>query len=426
MARRRQRGEGSVFKRASDGKWVGRVEVGWVDGKRKRKTVYGSTQAEVVRKLRKVHQAVEAGNRATSSLTVKAWLTTWVEEVCPSKPKMKPRTLVNYRSIVNRYLVPCIGNVRLENLAPQHVRQVHAYVSARSSGWTVSNVHRALGTALNDAMREGLVTRNVVSLVHKPADPANDRGPLALEEVRRFFAVVEGDRLASRWHTAFLLGLRQGECLGLRWSHVDLEKGVADVAWQMQRVPYRHGCGTKQGASWPCGRRVDYCPDRALDVAPSFVYQRLEGQVCLQRPKTEKSTRVVPLPAPLVATLRHRHELYLAEREHYVHDHDLVWCRPDGGPVNVRTDRETWHAALAAAEIPRADQHSARHTTATLLLELGVAEGTIKRILGHSKVVTTRGYAHVNLGLQREAVSQIGAALWDQPPATGLPAGGGE
>lgn len=411
MTKRRQRGEGSVFQRASDGMWVGRVELGWINGKRARKSVYARTQAEAVKRLRDARKAVELGDRTTASQSVAQWLTTWIEEVCPAKPRMKPGTLTGYRSIVRKHLIPAIGNVRLDRLAPQHVREVHRYALNHGvSPTTVGHIHRALGTALNDAMREGLVTRNVVSLVPKPAAAIIPRRPLELAEARRFFAAIDGDRLASRWHTAFLLGLRQGECLGLRWSMLDLDQGVADVAWQLQRVPYKHGCGLLMTSKPVCGRRADHCPQRSLDLRPGMDHIGLEGRLVLQKPKSGTG-RVVPLPEPLVASLRERRARYVVEQAGFEVDYDLVWTDLKGHPLKPAEDRAAWHAALEAAEIPRTDQHSARHTTATLLLAMGVPEHVIMSILGHSQAITTRGYAHADLTMQKAAVAELGSKL---------------
>jgi integrase len=47
--RRRARGEGAVFRRASDGFWVGALDLGVVDGHRRRKAVYGESEREVAR-----------------------------------------------------------------------------------------------------------------------------------------------------------------------------------------------------------------------------------------------------------------------------------------------------------------------------------------------------------------------------------------
>lgn len=59
-ARRRAYGEGAISKR-TDGRWVGIAELGWQDGKRRRKYVYGTTRAEVAAKLAKVRSDQQSG-----------------------------------------------------------------------------------------------------------------------------------------------------------------------------------------------------------------------------------------------------------------------------------------------------------------------------------------------------------------------------
>jgi len=66
--RRRGSGEGGVYQRASDGRWVGVVDLGWIDGKRRRRTVYGATRAEAVAKL----DQLRAERRAGRDLAVQA------------------------------------------------------------------------------------------------------------------------------------------------------------------------------------------------------------------------------------------------------------------------------------------------------------------------------------------------------------------
>lgn len=438
---RRQRGEGAVYQRhdhkscpalveviGTDGKvkkvrpahtchgtWTGSVDLPGGDGvrERKRKTIYAQTQAGAIKKLREARKAIDAGNLSTASTTVEEWLTRWLKDVCPGKPRMKPKTLANYRSYVHGYLVPAIGNVRMDRLGVRHVRAVHHYVLDKGlSSTTAGHAHRILGTALADAMLEGLVQRNVVTLVKAPANDKSGRGALTLEQFVAFYRQVDGDRLASRWHAGFFLGIRQGEALGTRWDHLDLDGGVVDVAWQLQRIPYKHGCGERKGEKWPCGRRgADRCPERALDVQRGFEYEQLDGNLCLQRPKTDGSTRLVPLPEPLVVSLRERRALYLAERDAYTVDHGLVWTRPDGRPIDGSADRAAWHDHLKAAGIPDADQHSMRHTTSTLLLALKVPEHVRMSILGHSEAATNRRYTHVDLSLQRQAMALLGNAV---------------
>lgn len=409
---RRQRGEGSIYKRASDGKWVGTIYLGVVNKKRKRRTVYGKTQAEVVKKLRDARKEVDKGVTVTRSVRLEDWLDRWLTVVCPSK-RIKPKTLATYRSYVVRYITPALGRVPLNKLTAQHVRDLHAYViSLGLTSTTAGHAHRILGTALADAMREDLISRNVAAIEAAPSNEEAQRRPLTLGEFGRFMRAVADDRLASRWLFGFLAGARQGEALGVCWPALDLDRGVVDLATQLQRIPYKHGCGTRRDGTWPCGRRGgDRCPERALDVRPGFWYQRLDGNLCLQRPKTKGSTRIVPLAAPLVEAVRLREAAYLGERGDYTTDHGLVWARPDGRPIDGSEDRAAWHAHLAAAGIPDTDQHSMRHTTSTLLLALKVEEHVRMSILGHSEEATNRRYTHVDLTLQRAAMDSLGAAV---------------
>src|SRR5688500_13440305 len=79
--KRRGNGEGSIYPRRSDGLWVGSANLGWVDGKRKRKTVYGHSEAEVIAKLRAVHVSAAANlPMPADRLTVEAFLTSWLDQ----------------------------------------------------------------------------------------------------------------------------------------------------------------------------------------------------------------------------------------------------------------------------------------------------------------------------------------------------------
>lgn len=413
---RRQRGEGSVYYDEKRGLWVGRLDLGYQGGKRKRRTVYAKTQKACIAKMGKARKAVDKGVMTTRTMTVQTWLEKWVTDIVPRR--VKPKTLATYRTYVHKYLIPAIGRVRLDKLNTQHVRDVHAYVLSQVdrhgknlTATTASHAHRILGTALADAMKDDLVERNVAAIESPPGNEEAQRRPLTLPEFRRFMRVVERDRLASRWLFGFLTGSRQGEVLGLQWPNVDLDAGVADMATQLQRIPYKHGCGTKTGEGWPCGRkRADRCTLRELDVRPGFWHKQLDGNLCLQRPKTKGSTRVVPLPAPVVEALRLREQAYLGERGNYDVDHGLVWARLDGRPIDGSDDRDEWHAILKAAGIAKTDQHSLRHAASTILLELGVEEHVRMKILGHSEEATNRRYSHVDLSLQRKAMDKLGAA----------------
>lgn len=403
---RRQRGEGSVFQR-EDGQYVGQLDLGWVNGKRRRKTVYGRTSAEVVRKIGEVRrQLAERGDLPTADITVAKWLAYWLEEIAAKR--VKPSTLASYRVAVGQYLTPSIGRHRLSRLAAQHVREMHRHIAAKGrSSTTALNAHRCLSAALNDAVRDGRVARNVAALVRAPSKAVSTRTGLAHPDAVRVLATARTDeRLGSRWMAAFLLGLRQGERLGLRWSYLDLDNGIADVSWSLQRVGWAHGCALT------CGRGARACPARFLPIPDGMEHVRLGGeQLVLLRPKTRGSQRLLPIVEPLRLALLDRQALAETERPGYTVDHDLVWCREDGRPLHPRDDWEDWCSLLDETKVARVTLHEARHTTATLLLEAGVDPHVVQQILGHSNVLTTRGYQHVSLALSRAALDGLSERL---------------
>lgn len=414
-AARRQRGEGSIYQRG-DGQWVGTLTLGYrSNGARRRKTIYGRTQRDVVRKLAEVkRELAKHGDLPTAGMTLQAWMDRWLDEIAPATGT--PGKMRGYREKSRNYIEPALGRVRLDKLQPQHVRDLHRHVidELGLSPTTAYNAHRVLSVALNDAMREGVATRNVASIIRAP-QPEKDKGEaFSVAEARALGHQIEGIRLESRWLAALLLGARKGECLGLRWEYVDLDAAVLDVSWQLQHIPFKHGCGAKpKGKAWPCGHRfAGHCADRALDMRRGFEHLVLKGNLCLIRPKTELSQRLLPIPTLLLQSLRRRRLDYLDERKApgYI-DHDLVWARLDGRPIDAWDDGDEWKAILAAAGVRDLPLHGARHTSATLLQAHGVPESTRMMILGHSSATMARRYAHRDLTLQRQALEQLGESL---------------
>lgn len=398
---RRRNGEGSLHRRAN-GTWCAQIDLGYdLDGKRRRKTIYGRTEEDALHKLREAQrQYALNGDLPTSDIPLSKWLDDWLERIAAQR--VKPGTLRSYRTAIVHHIKPSIGTIRLGRLSVAHVRKMHADITsmpARRGGkvspTTAHNAHRVLSSALADAVREGRVGRNIASIVPAPAKADSERRGLSASAAVSLLRHTPD----SRWLAALLLGLRQGERLGLRWSHVDLDAGVADIAWSLTRVTYAHGCGGT------CGTTPRRCPQRTLPIPPGMRHEPLAGNLVLMAPKTRGSRRVVPLPAPLVEALRLQHAVTGRSRL------GLVWCDADGDPIDPHDDWKDWHDALKAAGLPKITLHEARHTTATLLLELKVDRRVISELLGHSQMVTTEGYKHVAVDLSREAVSGLAQRL---------------
>ena len=160
--RRRPAGDGSVY-RTDDGRWRGVVDLGFVDGKRKRKYVSGQTQAEALGKLRQAQRDADAGVVSDDRMTVGRFLARWSTVNLPGQ--VSGTTLDDYTHTIRLHLGPALGHKRLAGLTVGDVDKLWA--AKRDAGYkpnTVRIMRAVLRRALAQAEREGLVTRNVAAL----------------------------------------------------------------------------------------------------------------------------------------------------------------------------------------------------------------------------------------------------------------------
>ena len=240
MAQRRGNGEASVYKDGS--RWRGSVEVGRsIDGTRRRKKVSGKTRAEVVAKIRAIQRTVSAGESPKDDrLTVAAFLDRWLAATLPGT--IAPSTLDNYADTVRLHIRPALGHHVLTRLK---VQDVDAFLAAkREAGYSPNSVRlmrTILRRALNDAEREGLITRNVAGL---SSPPRLHRGPgrsLTIDQTRDLLRVLAEHRLGTLFILMLAFGLRRGEALGLAWSNVDWSRETIHLTHGIKRVRNRAG-----------------------------------------------------------------------------------------------------------------------------------------------------------------------------------------
>ncbi|PZM91470.1 MAG: integrase [Actinobacteria bacterium] len=409
----------------SDGRYHAKVTVGRrADGRLDRRHRSGKTEAEVRRKLRELLREVEAGRkpRVGRVPTVEQWFAVWLTDIAPrGATALARRTLDDYWSRCRNWIFPYLGAIRLDALEPEDLDRLYAAMyAAGSSEGHVLKTHAVIRRGLEIALRRGRVARNVAKLIDPPGAPRVARESLTREEIAAILKVAARRRSGARWALGLAIGTRQGETLGLRWADVDLDAGTVTIQWQLQRLTWRHGCDDPYACAArprrhrPHGlHRPDCPPDCARHAATCP--QRTGGGLVFTRPKgwrRRPRPRVVALPGSLVQMLREHRARQAAERlaaGSWWQDYDLVFCQPNGRPIDPRADYGEWQDILREAGVPPARVHVMRHSTATTLLDLGVDISIVQEVLGHADIRTTRGYLDVGVEMTRRA-----AASWDR------------
>ncbi|MEV1065449.1 site-specific integrase [Streptomyces sp. NPDC050263] len=401
----RANGDGTVYQR-KDSRWEAAGYVLAPGNTRKRIRVYGTTRKEALAKLT---EKIAASNRGlpvpSAQGSVAAYLTYWLENVAVHH--LRENTHTRYTACANQYLTPGLGKKKLTKLTAKDIRTwlnqlrttcqcctrridarrdqprccaIGQCCSKLLSPLTLNYIHSVLKSALEHAVREEEIPRNVARNVRTGTPRPRRFEPLTADEARQLLTDAQGHRLHALFELALHTGLRKGELLGLRWEDLDLDAGTAAIRRTLQR--------TNTGG---------------LTTLPT---------------KTRASERRIALPTRCLHSLKNHREQQQHEREtagtawqHNGH----VFTTGQGRPIDPTNLTRTFLTLLRKAGLRRIRFHDLRHSTATLLLEQGVELIVIKELLGHAHIsVTATVYAHVRLRLQHDAIDLLGRAL-DHP-----------
>jgi integrase len=361
VAKRRAKGEGSLYFNDKIDRWIAQITL--PNGKRRSKS--GKTQGEVRDWLiEQRNKSREGLYVADDKLRLGEFLDDFMENV--AKHSLRPRSYQRSRELVDYHIKPALGNVKLSSLDP---RRVQAFYSSKLdkglSKRTVQYIHSVLHRSLEQALRWGLVNRNVTDLVDKPKPDKKPVKTWSADEVNRFLRAVEDHRWYPIYILAVYTGMRQGELLGLHKSDVDLDKGVIHVKHQLSEI---RGVG-----------------------------------LVITEPKTERSRRPITLPATALQVLKN----HLTDFEG-----SLLFTTSTGNPIRASNIVQHLKKVTEEEGLPKIRFHDLRHTHATLLLMAGTHPRVVQERLGHSSIsMTLDVYSHVIPSMQDEAAEQFEAIL---------------
>ena len=352
-------------------------------GRKRYKWYTHKTLREAEMHLSQLLTQVQAGSGVPPSrLLLRDYLDQWLRDDVAGR--LAPTTEEIYAYAIRRHLAPSLGHIPIGLSAPGIQGCLNSMLSRGLSPGTVHQVYRSLNTALNTAVRWGLLLRNPCAHVKPPR--VNPRTPTIWDEEQLRLFLAEAKR-SSRYYqlylTIVLTGMRPGEALALRWPSVDRLAGQIAIHEKFYRLGRRQLWGTT---------------------------------------KTNRQY-AVPIPQVLVEELRQHREdqgrqMALLRKEYQ--DDNLVFCQPNGRPLHERNiERRDFRRVTKRAGLPRIRLYDLRHCCASHLADQGTPVHIVQRQLGHSSpTVTLRYYIHPLRDAQ-QAVDKLAARLLGPNPGAG-------
>src|SRR6266704_2676391 len=227
MAGRRQHGEGSLYQRKSNGRWVAVVELPARGAKRERREFTAATPEAAMGKRRRSLEARSGGFTIPKGRPpyVGEWMLHWLNNV--AKPRVEATTWHSgYRQKVEDLIVPYFERVPLPELDEEMIEAWHRHlerkVSRRTgrplSANTIGQCHRILSAGLKVAVVRHRMPRNPCSNVTPPKVTRRREAPPDPDVARQILARCGTWPNGARWVLALATGLRQGEALALQWK----------------------------------------------------------------------------------------------------------------------------------------------------------------------------------------------------------------
>lgn len=349
------------------------------EGNRVRKYRTFDTKRDATRAFNEHKVKMDKGTQIMpSEYTFAQWLDYWYKDII--LPQIEETTAYGYRGMIENYLKPQLGEIRLQKLTARDIQQYYTWLMGEKelSPNTVIKHHNLLTNTLNAAERQEYITKNPMRAVSPPKKRQREAKFYTPEQLGILLDKAVGTRLELPVFICAYLGLRRGELCGLRWSDVDLE----------------HQTITIENTRTQAGKK------------------EIEKGT-----KTASSTRTLYLPDTLCDMLKAAKEHQQACRAEYKNaydDNDYVVVMEDGRPFRPNYLSELFGKFLADNDLPKIVLHELRHTFASLSNQAGIPAYNIGKALGHSTPATTQKiYTHLLDQTHTQAVEGV-AAIADE------------
>lgn len=326
---------------------------------RKYKTYDSKRDAEL--ELARHSVAMEDGTATIPRvMTVKEWLAYWLENMYAVRAA--ETSVYGYRNIIDRHIVPALGNIKLQKLKPMHIQKYYTMLMDEKalSNNTVIKHHDLLNTALKAAVKQEYLSRNPLEGVDRPKKTKHKVNIYTPEQLQELLTAVQGDRLETAVKLGAYLGMRREEICGLKWDDVDFNTRILNVRRAMTQVG---------------------------------------GEIVMKETKTNASQRKLYIPDGLLSALQEEYDRQAENKRRFGDGWKgtgFIVAWEDGHSYRPNYISELFTKFLKENGLPKIVLHELRHTFASISNEAGVQEFNIGKAMGHANVSTTKKiYTHL-------------------------------
>ncbi len=339
------------YKKRADGRYSASVVVGYHDnGKPKRKYFYTKTVKELENQLAEFKSLQNKGLIFDDKgLTVEVWSDRWLKLYKSTKAFNTQQT---YTDMLNRYILPCIGDVRLSQLKKCMVQELLNNIISKGCYRSAEMTLLTIRQMITAAIEEQYIYVDVTKGIKLPKKPYKEKRVLTDAEYDRLQTAALSPKQRLFVDILLYTGLRRGEALALRHSDIDIENKVLSV------------------------NKTVVFKDNDAEIKPT--------------PKSTSGIRSIPIPDILLQSINENIGQCGA-------DYIFTMEKADG-LVTKSSYNKLWKSIVHAAELPMGvSAHTLRHNYATKLYYAGVDIKTAQMLMGHSSIqITLDIYTHLS------------------------------
>ena len=306
------------------------------------------------------------------------YIADWVER---DKSRVQITTYDGYKHMLNKYIYPYFKNTRLnvQDVKPMHIEKYCAEkINDGLSPNTVIKHLAVIRTALQDAVKNGIIRTNPADLVEKPKRVKPKHDYYKQYELQKLLAVVKGTNIEVPVFLAIVFGLRRSEVLGLTWSAVDFENMTLTVCNKVTR-------GIVDG--------------KVTEIVSDTL-------------KSETSNRTFMMNEAVrnyLENVRKQQEQYARRTDKYI---DYVCVNEIGDLIKPDYITHKFKDLLAENNMRPIRFHDLRHSCISLLVNSNFNMKLVQEYAGHADfTITANTYAHTDLTEKQAEVNAITSLL---------------